>query len=261
MIYLGLLGKNINYSKSPVLHRKIGQHLNMPIQYDLFDIEEEDIPKLITQLRSKKIQGLNVTIPYKQKIINHVDELTPAAKKIQAVNCLYLKDHKIIGDNTDYDGFIGTLMREKIEVKEKTVCILGSGGAAKACYVALEEMGANVIVASRRKDTINPLFKHVISYDEIKPEKIDLYVQATPIGTYPHIYESVLPKSFVKKHTVIDLIYNPSITKIMSFSNRGINGISMMIIQAIKSEEIWLDRKIRLTDSLYQVLKEVVERE
>ena len=256
-----MLGKNISYSKSPVLHRKIGQYLNITIQYDLFDIEEEGIPKLISQLRSKKLQGLNVTIPYKQKIMNHVDELTPSAKRIQAVNCLYLKDHKIIGDNTDYDGFIGTLLKENIDVKDKTVCILGSGGAAKACYVALEDMHAQIIVASRRKDTVHPMFKHVISYDEIKPDKVDLYVHATPIGTYPHIHESVLPKSFVRKHTVIDLIYNPPQTKILSFAHRGINGITMMMIQAIKSEEIWLDRKIKLTDTLYKGLKEVIERE
>jgi shikimate dehydrogenase len=86
----GLLGKNISYSKSPTLHQTIGRFLKLPISYELFDISEKEIPKFISMIRSGKLQGLNVTIPYKQKVMAHCDELTPAAKKIQAVNCIYL---------------------------------------------------------------------------------------------------------------------------------------------------------------------------
>jgi len=81
MIHLGLLGRHISYSKSPVLHHTIGQFLNIELSYDLFDVEEEDISAYISMLRSGKLNGLNVTIPYKQAIISHVDELTPSAKK------------------------------------------------------------------------------------------------------------------------------------------------------------------------------------
>jgi shikimate dehydrogenase len=261
MIHLGLLGRHISYSKSPVLHHTIGQFLNIELSYDLFDVEEENIPKYISMLRSGKLNGLNVTIPYKQVIISHVDELTPSAKKIQAVNCLYKKDGKIIGDNTDYDGFIGLLVRENIDVKHKNVCLLGSGGAAKACYVALLDLGASVIVASRRKTTIDSLFKHVISYELINPNYVDLFVNATPVGTYPNINESIIPKEIVETKTVIDLIYNPPQTKLLSYAERGINGVSMMIIQAVKSEEIWLQRKIRMSNELFNQLKEVIEHE
>jgi len=259
MIKCGLLGKNISYSKSPTLHQTIGRFLNLPISYEKYDISETELPKFISMIRSGKLQGVNVTIPYKQKIMAHCDELTPAAKKIQAVNCIYLKDKKVIGDNTDYEGFLGTLTKEEIDVKNKRVCILGSGGAAKACYVALIDLGAKVCVASRRKDTIDPLFKCVVPFEDIKPELVDLYIQATPVGTYPNVNESILPKSMVENHTVIDLIYNPPKTQILSYAKRGINGISMMIIQALKSEEIWLDRKIKLTDELYRKLKDVIE--
>ncbi|TNF09415.1 MAG: shikimate dehydrogenase [Bacillota bacterium] len=261
MMNLGLLGKNISYSKSPVLHQTIGQFLNIPLSYELFDVEEDAIPTYISMLRSGKLNGLNVTIPYKQLIMSHVDELTPSARKIQAVNCLYKKDGLIIGDNTDYDGFIGCLVRENIDVKNKTVCLLGSGGAAKACYVALTDLGAHVLVASRRKTTIDPLFKHVISYEKINSSQIELFINATPVGTYPNIHESIIPKEMVQTKTVIDLIYNPPKTRLLSFAQRGINGISMMIIQAIKSEEIWLSRKIKLSESLFNQLKEVIEHE
>jgi shikimate dehydrogenase len=261
MIKLGLIGKHISYSKSPVLHETIGQFLGIPLTYERFDIDEEEIPQYISMLRSGKLHGLNVTIPYKQIMMTHVDELSPSAQKIQAVNCLYKKDGKIIGDNTDYDGFVGTLMREDISVKNKTVCLLGSGGAAKACYVALNDLGAHVLVASRRKTTIDPLFKKVIAYEDIHPEYIDLFVHATPVGTYPNIHESILGKHMVDQKTVIDLIYNPPQTKLLSYAKRGINGVSMMIIQAIKSEEIWLSRKIKVTNELFNQLKDVIEHE
>ncbi|MDX9691814.1 MAG: hypothetical protein RBT45_05100, partial [Acholeplasmataceae bacterium] len=91
MIHLGLLGNQISYSKSPVLHQTIGQFLNIPLTYEKFDCEETELSKYIMMLRSGKLHGLNVTIPYKQKIMSHVDELTPTAKKIQAVNCIYRK--------------------------------------------------------------------------------------------------------------------------------------------------------------------------
>jgi len=259
MIKCGLLGNHISYSKSPILHQTIGRFLNVQISYEIFDVTESEIPKVISMIRSGKLRGLNITIPYKQKIMAHCDELTPAARKIQAVNCLYLKDHKVIGDNTDYDGFLGTLIKEEIDVKHKRVCILGSGGAAKACYVVLTDLGAKVCVASRRKDTIDPLFKCVIGYEDIKPNQIDLYVQATPVGTYPNVLESIVPKAFVEEHTVIDLIYNPPVTQILKDAKRGINGISMMIIQALRSEEIWLDRKININDAQFLKLKEVIE--
>ena len=152
-------------------------------------------------------------------------------------------------------------MREEISVKHKNVCILGSGGAAKACYVALTDLEAHVAVASRRKDTIDPLFKHVISFHDIDPQKIDLFIQATPVGTFPNVDESIVDKHIVENHTVIDLIYNPPKTKILSYAKRGINGISMMVIQAIKSEEIWLGRKIKITDELFNQLKDVIEHE
>lgn len=261
MIKLGLIGRNISYSKSPQLHRAIGRFLDCDIEYDLIDIEESEIPIYISKLRSGEYQGFNVTKPYKQKMIKYIDQLSPIAKKIQAVNTIYIKEQEVIGDNTDYEGFLGTLLREKIDVKHKKVCILGSGGAAKACYHVLKDLDADVIIASRRKSTIDQMFDKVISYDEIKYNQIDLYVQATPIGTYPNTNESILPKEFVSEHTVIDLIYNPPMTKILKESKKGINGVQMMVIQAIKSEEIWLNKKIKLTEKLIHTLKEVITDE
>jgi shikimate dehydrogenase len=257
----GLIGKNIGFSKSPKIHKFMSKYLGIDITYDLLDVEEQDLSHLIKHLRSGLYKGFNVTIPYKQTMMNLVDELTNRAKRIQAINTLYLRNGKVIGDNTDYDGFMGLLRTNQVEVKDKRVFILGNGGAAKAAYVALSDMEAKVTVVSRKITDLDSMFKRVVSYEYLNPKDVDIYIQATPMGTYPNVKDSILPKEHVANKTVIDLVYNPEITQIMKYSKRGIGGLNMLIIQAIKSEEIWFGRKIDLTDELITQLKEVIYHE
>jgi shikimate dehydrogenase len=238
----------------------MAKKLGLSVSYELFDCEEEDLAKYVKQLRQGVLHGLNVTIPYKQSVMKYVDVLTPKAKRIKAVNTLYLKGDKIIGDNTDYDGFLGLIAKYNIDVKDKKVYLLGTGGAAKAAYVVLSDLGANITVVTRQLAENDPLFKRVITYPMINPKEVDLYVNATPIGTAPKSNESVLPKAMVENHRVIDLIYQPEKTQLMSFAKEAYNGLWMLIIQALKSEEIWFERKIDATHGLLQELKEVIYR-
>ena len=261
MVRLGLIGKNIHYTKSPNIHKTVGKFLGIELQYDVIDIEENELINAINQLRSGYYQGLNVTIPHKENVIQFVDELSPSATKIQAVNTLYMSNGKLIGDNTDYAGFLGTLSRENINVTNCQVLILGTGGAAKACYHALVDQGANVFVCSRNKNLKKHPFQHIISYDEIEQYTFDLIVNATPIGTYPDTEKMAVPSSVIENKTVIDLIYNPSQTMFMRHARRGIGGLSMIIIQAIKSDEKFFNQTIELSDERYQLLKEVVLHE
>jgi len=254
----GLLGKHIAYSKSPLIHQYMAKKLGLSITYDLIDIDEEDLPRYIKLLRKGLYQGYNVTIPYKQVVMKYVDELTPKAKRIKAVNTLYVKGDKIIGDNTDYDGFLGLIAKHNVDVKDKHVYLLGTGGAAKAAYIVLSDLGANITVVTRQLADNDPLFKHVITYQMINPKDVDIYVNATPIGTSPKVNESVLNKHYVDQKTVIDLIYQPQKTLLMSYAKEAYNGLWMLIIQAVKSEEIWFDRKIDVTPSLLQELKDVI---
>jgi shikimate dehydrogenase len=131
----GLLGKQIGYAKSPKIHQYMAQKLGLDIRYDLFDVEESDIPALMKLIRNQTIKGINVTIPYKQTVMKYVDQLTPKANRIKAVNTIYYKNGKLIGDNTDYDGFMGLLLKHQIQVKDKNVYMLGAGGAAKGCIL------------------------------------------------------------------------------------------------------------------------------
>ncbi|MBU1094142.1 MAG: shikimate dehydrogenase [Firmicutes bacterium] len=253
-----LIGHDISYSKSPWIHRFMAKKLHMDMTYDLLEVEADELKDLIDDLREGLYQGFNVTIPYKEVIIPYLDELTYKAKNIGAVNTIYIKNGIVYGDNTDYDGFVGLLESNQINVRSKNVYILGTGGAAKAVYHALIDLGANVTVVSRNLATKEKIFNHVIEYGEIKPHMVDIYVQATPIGTYPNVNVSVLTKDEVEGKVVIDLIYNPLETQIMKDSKQGISGISMLIIQALKSEEIWFDQEIELTDQLMKQLKEVI---
>lgn len=254
----GLIGKNISYSKSPKIHQFMAKKLGLDIKYDLFDIEASDIPQLFKHLKSGIFKGFNVTIPYKQTVIKYVDVLTPKASRIRSVNTIYMKDGKIIGDNTDYDGFFGLLHRNRVNVKDKRVYILGAGGAAKAAYIVLSDLGVKPVVVTRQTNDVDPLFQRVITYNKINPFDVDIYIQATPIGTYPNVTDSVLTKVYVENQIVVDLVYNPMETQIMKYAKLGIGGLYMLIIQAIKAEEIWFNRKIEMTDMLVSELKEVI---
>lgn len=257
----GLIGQHIDYSKSPLIHHFMAKKLGIHIQYDLLDMDDKDIPHLLKHLRSGVFKGFNVTIPHKQSVMRYIDILTPKARRIQAVNTLYMKGEHLVGDNTDYDGFLGLLTYHHIDVKGKRVFILGTGGAAKAAYIVLEDLGAHVTVVTRNKSEENKMFKRVITYQDIKEDEVDLFINATPIGTYPKSHESVLPKQLVKDKVVIDLIYNPETTTLMKDAKKAYNGLMMLIIQAIKSEEIWFNRTIELSDSLLKELKDVIYHE
>ncbi len=254
----GLIGHDIGYSKSPIIHRFMGKKFGMDMTYDILEVEGDDIPDLIDDLRHDIYQGFNVTIPYKELVIPFLDKLTPKAKLIQAVNTIYMKDGFVIGTNTDYDGFQGLLEHHHLEVKSKNVYILGTGGAAKAVYHVLKDLGAHVIVVTRSIAHKNDYFENVIEYRDIKPHWVDIYIQATPIGTFPNVNASVLTKEEVEGKIVVDLIYNPLETQIMKDSKKGIGGIGMLIIQALKSEEIWFNQEIELTTKLMNQLKEVI---
>ena len=258
MLRFGLIGKHISYSKSPGIHRVLAQHVDVDITYDLLDVDDNHLSLLINQLKTHDYHGFNVTQPYKQKIISYIDVLTPKAKRINAVNTVYLSDGFVIGDNTDYDGFLGLLKRNHIDLKDKKIYILGTGGAAKAVYYALYDLNLNPFYVTRDSLKVD---EKTITYDTLYQEHADVIIQTTPVGTYPNINESILNQDYVKDKIVIDLIYNPLKTQILKDAKSGVNGLDMLMLQAMKAFTIWTNKDIELTDELYQKLKEVITHE
>lgn len=247
----GLLGHKIGYSKSKVLHELIANVFDLDITYDLFDVETKDIENYLNDVRHGKLSGLNVTKPYKEFVIPFLDELSNSAKQIGAVNTIYLKNNKLIGDNTDYDGFIKLIEKNQIDVVNKKVVILGTGGAAKAVYEVLKKYTRNIFYVSRKKTD-----ECTITYNDLNTINYDVIIQATPVGTYPNIEDSMLSKEYVSGKVVIDLVYNPKVTKIMSMAKEAYNGIDMLIYQAISSQEHWHSTTFYLSPENYEKIKE-----
>lgn len=245
----GLLGEKLSHSYSKIIHEYFFECNNINASYDLIEVKESKLKEMIDKIRNKEYLGYNVTIPYKEKVIPYLDELTDAAKEIKAVNTIYMLDGKVIGDNTDYLGFIDELGYLDIDIKDKTVYVLGSGGASKAICYALKLLQANPLIVSREKSK-------GITYDELSSiDSFDLIVNTTPVGMYPNVDGVVLEKEILEKANVcIDLICNPKITKFMEYCKNAYNGIYMLIYQALHAQYLWGNDIEFNIEELYQKL-------
>jgi shikimate dehydrogenase len=250
----GLLGKHLSHSQSPLIHNTLFKLKNINASYSLFETDEEHLKDYIDDLRKHKYNGFNVTIPYKVKIMEYLDVIDEEARAIGAVNTVYIKDNLVHGTNTDYFGFIEELKYFNVDVFNKNCYVLGNGGASKAVSKALKVLNANVFVVSRNKSD------ETISYDEFYNRKeYDLIVNTTPVGMYPNINESVIDKKIASKaNTLIDIIFNPKKTLLMSYNNNSYNGFVMLLMQAMKSEDIWLNKTYSLDNS--KILRELEEK-
>lgn len=257
----GLIGNKIEYSISKHLHLIIAKYFNLKLNYEIYDISNDNIKVLIEMLRNGNVNGFNVTKPYKVSIMKMLDKLSEKAKSIGACNTIYLEGSEIVGTNTDFAGFRGMIELNQIELRGKRVYLLGTGGAARACYLYLRSCGSNV-VAVMNENRPKDLFINVIKKEEIDFNWPDIIVNATPVGTFPLVDESFVDPAIGKNKIVIDLIYNPIKTKLMSEAKYSYSGIDMLIIQAIESEKIWfnLDFKYDKEDIL-KIKKELLENE
>ncbi len=245
----GLLGYKLAHSQSKEIHEHIFKENNIDAVYDLIEITEDEIKDKIDLLRTGYYSGLNVTIPYKEMVIKYIDKLTEAAIKIGAVNTIYVIDGLVIGDNTDYLGFIDELQFYGIDVSGKDVYVLGSGGASKAVCYALKKINANPIVVSRDSNK-------GITYNDLRSiNHFDLIVNTTPVGMYPNVDGEILSQEIVSKASCcVDLICNPKVTKFLEYSKRGYNGLYMLIFQAIHAEVRWQKDLKSNVKEIYQKL-------
>ncbi len=238
----GLLGKDISYSfsrkyfteKFKTLHFDNCEYLN-------FDISSiKDFPKVIA--KTKGLQGINVTIPYKEEVIPYLDKLSKNAKKIGSVNTIIVsKNKKLKGYNTDYYGFKKAI-KPLLKSHHTKALILGTGGASKGIAFALKKLKIEYDFVSRNPDEFQ------ISYEELNAELFDEYtiiINTTPVGTFPNIDESPnLDYSlFTNKHIAFDLVYNPEESSFLKQAKENgattKNGYEMLVFQAEKSWKIW----------------------
>ncbi|MGO1752488.1 MAG: shikimate dehydrogenase family protein [Psychroflexus sp.] len=236
----GLLGRNIDYSFSKPYFEKKFANEGIEANYHNFDIS--DLSELKNVLKNNPdLVGLNVTIPYKEEIIKHLDEIDESAKRIGAVNVIKIERGNLKGYNTDIYGFTKSFF-PLIENHHHKALILGSGGASKAIEKALMSMGFETQIVSRTAA------KEVLTYDDLNAEIIkdhQVIVNCTPLGTHPNIENHPqLPYEYLShKHLLYDLVYNPPITTFLALGKehdtKVYNGQKMLEFQAEKAWEIW----------------------
>jgi len=261
MIKLGLIGFPLSHSLSPKIQNAALQSCGLVGSYSLFPIHPDDnegLEDLLSQVRSGEIHGLNVTIPHKQNVIPFLDELTPSADAIGAVNTIYLRNDKLIGENTDAPGFLADLKKfltaETRERGELRVLVLGAGGSARAVIYALINDGWNISIAARRSEQAQQLAAYfgpheleIANYDlsSIDLSNISLVINTTPLGMTPNIAQSPWPGhlAFPENAAIYDLVYNPRQTKLVKDAHaQGLSattGLGMLIEQAALALEIW----------------------
>ncbi|KZS40229.1 shikimate dehydrogenase [Aquimarina aggregata] len=236
----GLLGRDIGYSFSKGFFTEKFTKENLDCEYNNFDLKQIESFKEV--INDPSIQGLNVTIPYKEEVVSYLDNLDTVAKEIGAVNVIkFEKDKKLTGFNSDYYGFTEAL-KPLLNKSIKKALILGTGGASKAIAYALDKLGITHTFVSR-----NPDFNELsyIDLDEDIMNEYRLVINCTPLGTHPNIedFPNIPYEYITENHVFFDLIYNPAETTFMKKGKekgaKVSNGLQMLILQAQKSWEIW----------------------
>lgn len=257
MIHLGLIGYPLGHSLSPKIHTAALKACGLRGDYSLFPIHLDDkqgLKKLLAHVRSCEITGLNVTIPHKQNVIELMDELTPTAKAVGAVNTIYLRDEKLVGDNTDAPGFLSDLKKfmghRELEMG-KSALVLGAGGSARAVVYALLNDDWNVTISARRIEQAQELSKQFeglnvaeLNFQTFQLLNSQLIVNTTPLGMTPNVNQSPWPEKLPFPNAVIyDLVYNPYETKLVKDARaQGLSattGLGMLIEQAALAFEKW----------------------
>lgn len=231
----GLLGRKLSHSISPEIHNLLCDY-----EYVLFEREPDELDEFFEK---QEFSGLNVTIPYKKDVIKYCAELSETAKKIGSVNTITVRpDGTLYGDNSDYFGFSYMVEQSGVQIKDKTVLILGTGGASLTVKAVIEDMGAKEIISVSRTGAVN--YYNVYDY-----QNADVIINTTPVGMYPHNGERVIDLSrFPALSGCLDLIYNPSLTPFLyDAKNLGVpyaNGLTMLVAQAHMSAEKFIDSHI-----------------
>lgn len=239
----GLLGRKLGHSYSPQIHAMLGDYT-----YALFEKEPGEIESF---LKHGDWTGINVTVPYKKTVIPYLDELSPVAQLLGAVNVIVRRDGKLIGHNTDFFGFKTMLRASKLNVFGKKALVLGSGGASNTVTAVLKNAGAKAVVISRTGEN-NYANLHLHS-------DACLIVNTTPVGMYPNTGIAPLDLSlFPNLQGVLDVIYNPARTQLLLDAEKGddlvcANGLLMLVAQAKEAAE-WFTGNVISDDVIEPIL-------
>jgi len=252
----GIIGYPLKHTLSPKMHNEAFRALNLNYLYLPFEVTEEMLVQALAGLKALNLCGVNVTIPYKEKVLPFLDEITMEAKTIGAVNTIVNDRGRLIGYNTDAPGFLLSLKEYGIEISGKKILLLGAGGAARAVAYALLTAGAELIIANRTKKKAEELaedFSAVgkileileLGEDPISLQSYFMAVNTLPLGMHPYEHQ-MPPVDFTgvsSDFVAYELIYNPPETIFLKMAKekgaKTINGLSMLLWQGVLAFEKW----------------------
>ena len=242
-----VIGNPIDHSLSPKLHNYWITINNVEAIYEKKKLVSNEIQDLINDIKAKKISGINVTVPFKKEVINFLDVLSEEAQITQSVNTIYFENNKVVGHNTDIDGFESSIKKINYKLANKKAFILGSGGVVPSIIFALQRMGINeVFVSGRTKskaENLKSLFKNIKIVDWGELPNFDIIINATSLGLGKHDKIEIDFSNVGKNKLFFDVIYNPKETNFLKqgkeLGNLTENGKMMFIFQAQKSFQKW----------------------
>ena len=256
-----VIGSPINHSLSPLLHNHWIKENNIKAVYSRKELNDGELENLISDVKTGKIDGVNVTVPFKEKIISYIDELSPEADTTKSVNTIFLNNGKLNGHNTDIYGFEKALQNTKFNTLNKKIFILGAGGVVPSIIVALNKMKVSEITLSNRTknkaETLKNLYKHLNIVDWGEIPDFDMIINATSVGLNKQ--ESLnLDFSKMKDKFFYDVIYNPNETDFLKnakkLKNTIENGKKMFVYQAAAAFKIWHGIEPKINNKIFELL-------
>ncbi len=260
---LAIIGNPLKQSVSDFMHAWMYERLGLEASFKKDKVGAEELEHWFTLPRARKLDGFNVTIPHKESVIQHLDELNDRTAALKAVNCVRRQDEKWVGYNTDWYGFVKALEQAEVDLSAKNVVVLGSGGAARAVVFGLARIGAlqtTVVARSPEKgkalvtdleSILEGMALKVTAWDASAVEPIEsayCMVNCTPIGMKPDVRETPIDSELLENVSVVmDTIFNPVNTRLLNealFADcQTVSGLDMLLFQAMAAVDIWFGRQ------------------
>jgi len=258
-----ILGYPLEHSFSPFLHNKIYTYLNYNavfLAHSTFSLSES-----IRAAKAFSIGYMAITMPYKEAILDYVDEISDEVLKLKSANTLLLKNGNLSAFNTDLIGIEYAL--KEVTITNKNVLIVGAGGAARTLAYFLTKKNAKIFFLNRTKNKAEKLANEfsgqLVEKNELKKNQFDLIINTTPLGLFPNVQELPIENfKFHSEQTVFDMIYHPSETAFLQQANsqgaKCISGLDMFLVQGIKQVELYLNQSIYSLDLLRKLKNDLM---
>ena len=257
-----VIGNPIEHSLSPLLHNHWLKKNNIKAVYNKEKLNINDLGNFILRIKNKEINGANITVPFKKEVISYLDKLSPEAQNTQSVNTIHLEGNKIMGHNTDINGFKDSVESSKYNLIEKKIFILGAGGVVPSIIFALQKMKVSKITISNRTkkkaEDLKELFNNLSIIDWGEVPNFDMIINATSMGLKNEDKLNLNFSKVQKNKFFYDVIYSPKETnflkKAKELGNKTLNGRQMFINQAAAAFKIWHGIEPEIDDELIRIL-------